>query len=62
MKEYELTPYPRKLWVEILSKETIKSLSKKYKYIDDTEILEKEIEAVGAHTLHCIRNKDGKYI
>ena len=63
MIEYDLVIYPRKLWVEILCKETIKSVCKNYNYIDGEPIPEDELkdEKGAAYTLHCERKKDGKY-
>lgn len=37
MIEYELTPYPRKLWVEIMSDETLEKVIKDFDYNLDDE-------------------------
>lgn len=60
MKEYNLTPYPRKLWVEILSEETINKVIKDFVFTDNTKITKDNFEVGGASTKDVI-NKKGNY-
>ena len=60
MIEYELIPYPRKLWVEILSEETINKIIKDFVYTDNTKITKDDFEVGGASTKDVI-NKKGNY-
>lgn len=61
MKEYELIPYPRKLWVEIMSDETLEKIIEEFEYnIDDEDeriIKKNHFNQKGASTCN-VENKD----